>query len=412
MGELTYNPQAALQVWRSEGEVTAVTAAAPVRGRPLETVIFARAQEPVVCDFLARIAARAGPVDADLDAGAVERLAGAGLLVQEDAAPRLPRFRCDAADPPADLLPHPHPPPPAPDASLHVSEGLRYVDTMGAPDEGRAPKLVLLFRTRSQVNPFDAGRAWAFVDHPDLAVPGTVSVPDEERPLFRRLQPSAPAPADLDAGTRAALARAGVLVDPAEEARRRAAFDGTKAAAAAAFARDRRVVLPALLHPTQIAALRRYYRALVDEGFVAFGDHAPGRYVAHNEPLARFFHRRLSGLVSAIAGEPVRPSYVYFASYRPGARIARHKDRAQCAFTLSMLVDHTPEPSGPSPWPLWVDAAPDGSGGGVAASLGLGDGLFFRGIELRHWREPLPAGHTSTSLLFHYVPEAFTGPLD
>jgi hypothetical protein len=161
-----------------------------------------------------------------------------------------------------------------------------------------------------------------------------------------------------------------------------------------------------------VAALRCYYRALIAQGYLRLGDaQDPHRYVAHNEPLARFFHRRLAARVSAIAGEPVVPSYVFFASYRQGGGVAPHRDRAQCAFTVSVLVDYTPELSGPSPWPLWLDADPGPGSLSVAVTLGLGDGLLFRGTELSHWRDPLPESHASTSLLFHYVPAGFAGPL-
>jgi hypothetical protein len=413
MGALIFNAQTSLELRRSRGEVSAVTAAAPVRGRPLLPVVFSRAQDPTLCAFLEQVATRSGgAVRADLDAAETARLAGAGILVPEELAPRPPRFRCDPDDPPADLLPRPLALPPAPDAPLHVSEGFSYADAVGAPGEGLAPGLALLRRPRGEVNPFDDGCAWAFVDHPATAVPGTLSVPESLRPLFRRLQPGAPAPVDLTGEARAALARAGVLVDRAGDAGLRVASASARAGAAATFARDRHAVLPALLHSTQVAALRRYYRALVGEGYLRFGDaQGPGRYVAHNEPLARFFHRRLAGLVSEVAGEPVRPSYVFFASYRAGAEVPPHRDRAQCAFTVSLLVDHTPEPCGPSPWPLWLDADP-ADPAGRAVALGLGDGLLFLGIELRHWREALPDGHASTSLLFHYVPAAFAGTLD
>ena len=53
--------------------------------------------------------------------------------------------------------------------------------------------------------------------------------------------------------------------------RRRAAWAVDKQARAAAFERDRHVVLPALVHPAQLAALRRYYRALVADGWVRLG---------------------------------------------------------------------------------------------------------------------------------------------
>jgi hypothetical protein len=38
--------------------------------------------------------------------------------------------------------------------------------------------------------------------------------------------------------------------------------------------------------------------------------------------------------------------------------------------------------------------------------------LLYRGRELPHFRDVLPAGHSSTSIFFHYVREGFAGTLD
>ena len=160
-----------------------------------------------------------------------------------------------------------------------------------------------------------------------------------------------------------------------------------------------------LVHPYQLAALRRYYRELVAEGHIGLGDEqVPLRYHAHNEPLARMLLQSLTGFVSWLAGEPFKPSYVYACTYLPGSVLEPHRDREQCELSISFQVDFTPEPDDKTPWPLLVEGHP--------ISLGLGDGLIYRGRELTHAREALPEGQTSTSLFLHYVPEAFTGKLD
>ena len=46
------------------------------------------------------------------------------------------------------------------------------------------------------------------------------------------------------------------------------------------------------------------------------------------------------------------------------------------------------------------------------AELGLGDALFYRGKVLRHWRDPLPEGHASTSVILNYADAGYMGPLD
>lgn len=166
--------------------------------------------------------------------------------------------------------------------------------------------------------------------------------------------------------------------------------------------------VPGLIHPFQVAALRRYYRYLLRRGRVPLGDpQCRQRYVAHNEPVARFFHHQLAKVVGAVAGELVKPSYVYMASYVSGAELKKHLDRDQCEFSISLCVDFSPEPQAHTPWPLLVET-PEGI---VTVHQSLGDGLFYRGTRLPHYREILGEGLTSTSIFFHYVSAGFTGPL-
>jgi hypothetical protein len=164
----------------------------------------------------------------------------------------------------------------------------------------------------------------------------------------------------------------------------------------------------ALLHPFQVAALRRYYRCLVRKGAIRFGDaQSPLRYKAHNEPVARFFHRYFTNIVSAVAGELVKPSYVYMASYLSGAELKKHTDREQCEFSVSFCLDFSPEPVDATPWPLCLETP----AGEVKVHQALGDGLFYRGTRVPHYRGRLGEGLTSTSIFFHYVSTSFTGSL-
>jgi hypothetical protein len=166
---------------------------------------------------------------------------------------------------------------------------------------------------------------------------------------------------------------------------------------------------PALIHPFHVAGLRRYYRCLIRKGLIRKRDpQCPQRLVAHNERVARFFHHQLTRVVSAVAGEPVKPSYVYLASYQAGAELAKHTDREQCEFSISLCLDFSPEPKRVTPWPLCLDT-PQGK---VEIHQALGDGLFYRGSRVPHYREALGDGFTSTSIFFHYVPANFAGSMD
>lgn len=231
-------------------------------------------------------------------------------------------------------------------------------------------------------------------------------------PRFRDLLTSArqgqPEPAGLNFEERFVLATAGVLVEPDHAERRQREYDRMVKRSARRFRNLRYVSLRGLIHPFQLGALRGYYRQQIRDGKLRLGDNqTPRRYLAHNERIASFFHHQLTAIVSDIAGEPVKPSYVYVASYQPGARLPKHTDRPQCEFSISLCLDFTPEPAGRTSLPLCLETGQ----GTVKIFQHLGDGLLYRGCELPHFRTVLPRNCTSTSIFFHYVRRDFSGPL-
>jgi hypothetical protein len=164
-----------------------------------------------------------------------------------------------------------------------------------------------------------------------------------------------------------------------------------------------------LLPPEFLRSVQEYYRELVANGFLLLGDGQSLRYSLHNEPVARWLHQHTASLVSRIIPEPIRPSYTYLGFYLAGAVLEKHTDREQCEYTLSLTIDATPSAAARDAWPLYADLK---DGTTVDARLGAGDGLIFKGRELPHYRHRLDQGRTSSSVFFHYVPEAFTGKLN
>src|SRR5262245_20057799 len=223
------------------------------------------------------------------------------------------------------------------------------------------------------------------------------------------LRPGQPAPGILPPHVRDTLAMANVLVAPGHEQSQRELWKTIYRDAGTRFRTQGYAVVRDLIQPVHIGALRRYYRALVASGRLPRGDsQVAQRHRLHSEPVGMFFHSQLTSLVSRIAGEAVKPSYVYFSSYPSGSDLPRHVDRPQCEFSISLLVDYSPEPKGPCGWPLFLEH-PDLPGGTVSADLGLGDGLMYRGRHLVHYRNRLPEGHQSSSVFLHYVREDFAG---
>jgi len=205
------------------------------------------------------------------------------------------------------------------------------------------------------------------------------------------------------------LAGAGVLTTEDHADRRDAEWAEVVRKGAQQFQDRGYVPLGNLIHPFNVAALRRYYRHAVRRGAICLGDvQSPRRYAAHNESVARFFHHQITNAVSAVVGEAIKPSYVYLASYLSGADLKKHIDREQCEFSVTLCLDFSPEPELATSWPIRLDT-PEGT---VMVYQALGDGLVYRGTKVPHYRDVLAEGYTSTSIFFHYVPADFSGSLE
>jgi hypothetical protein len=228
-------------------------------------------------------------------------------------------------------------------------------------------------------------------------------------------------PAGLSRADRAVLVSAGILSVPNEgDAPPCAVFAGWVGArrkdwaemvlySRRTFANDGYVTMRGLIHPFHLAAMRRYYRRLLRLGKVDFiDDGVSRRFGIYNDPVARFFHDQLAGVMTDVAGEPVKPSYVYFGAYPAGTCLRKHIDREQCEFSITMCIDYSPEPEEETDWPIHL-VTPRGD---LAVYQRLGDALFYRGCQLPHYRDPLPQGRTSTSIFFHYVRQSFSGSLE
>ncbi len=227
--------------------------------------------------------------------------------------------------------------------------------------------------------------------------------------VVSKLRPGEPAPDSMSASARWLLATAGILVEANHHEQRLGEWDAIVSNGRQQFRDNNYFPVANLIHPLHIAALRRYYRHEIRRGAIRLGDdQSSRRYVAHNESVARFFHHQIAGIVSAIVGEPVKPSYVYLASYLSGAQLKKHTDREQCEFSVTLCLDFTPEPELATPWPIRLET-PEGT---VTVYQALGDGLVYRGTKVPHYRHVLGKGRTSTSIFFHYVAADFSGSLN
>ncbi len=226
--------------------------------------------------------------------------------------------------------------------------------------------------------------------------------------LLRRAQPGKMLPDRIPGARLCALTAAKIIVEQDHNHTATEKWSRDAENCRNQFRRNGYAPVGQLIPPFHLAALRRYYRYHLRRGDFRLGDSQSAlRYVALNEPVATFFHHQLTARVSDIVGEPVKPSYCYFSSYAEGSVLEKHTDREQCEFSVSMCIDYSPEPEVATPWPLRLDI----EGGQVLVFQALGDALLYRGRDIPHSRNRLRAGHSSTSIFFHFVRQDFAGPL-
>ncbi len=172
------------------------------------------------------------------------------------------------------------------------------------------------------------------------------------------------------------------------------------------------VVVRGLLPPGAIAAYRAYCRDLREQGYLSRGDgQVEERWVQHNNPVFRALHRSIRPCVSAITEvgyDPCKESYCYFSTYERGAALARHRDRPQCRWNLSLVLDAEPDVPLGRLWPIYVETEHET----VEVDLRPGDGLLYSGADLPHWREPLEGLDAVSCCFFHFVDLDFEDDLD
>jgi hypothetical protein len=119
-----------------------------------------------------------------------------------------------------------------------------------------------------------------------------------------------------------------------------------------------------------------------------------------------------------LIGLELAMSYTYYRVYRPGAVLARHKDRASCEISMTVCLGTKYLHSDPSyNWGMYIDPdsvnKPVGPNGefisnekpGKMIAQNPGDIIVYRGCEVEHWRDPFAgkSGSYQVQAFFHFI---------
>ena len=389
------NPYLSLESFKNQNQKDCLRFSSPVRSVGVRILEFDSEDQPSLYELFTELnqtSLNFLDVDEDLTDADKALLMANGILVHPDKVPQIPVFACFLDETlVANQIPV--------ETDLVVNESFRYDKSQDFETvikrrrygfEARQP-IVWVTDPKTKVNfPY-----WLSGELPEIAE----NLKAGEQPMIR-----------LTDHQRAFLRQAEILIrsDSTVYSNWRQDLE----AAAAHFQKEKYTVVRGILPSAQLAAIQKYFKELRRAGFMLFNDSQVSlRHAIHNDALSIYFHEQLAPLVSRVVGEPVKPSYVYSATYVEDAVLEAHTDRPQCEFTMSMQIGYEPEleTGEVSPWALCLDDLRENR---IETYLANGDALIYKGCELVHYRDALFKKHQSTSVFFHFVPENFDGPLD
>ena len=160
------------------------------------------------------------------------------------------------------------------------------------------------------------------------------------------------------------------------------------------FAREKYVVTPSCIDDAKLRLLYRYACKRADSGSMGHDPRSPGAWAAPGDVFTDGLLMDLLPFAEDITRLKLFPTYSYFRVYKRGDILVKHTDRPACEISVSLCLGYEAD----QPWPLLLETA----AGVSTIELGPGDALFYRGIELTHWREPMD-GERAAQVFLHYV---------
>lgn len=154
-----------------------------------------------------------------------------------------------------------------------------------------------------------------------------------------------------------------------------------------------------------------------------------GRLYGHNPSFFVAIHHQLAEYASDLFGQKLKPSYVFLSMYEAGGICPLHIDRPQCRYTIDYLIRQESTVA----WPIDIGPEmPDAQRDAIEIShpqtpedrqavidsvdwtrclLAPNDAVCYSGTNAWHYR-PFASTGKADLAFFHFVPEAFDGPLD
>ena len=192
------------------------------------------------------------------------------------------------------------------------------------------------------------------------------------------------------------------------------------------------VVAKQLFDTNTHEAIKRFLDERIPMMSVGVDNESFVRHHAHNVPFFVAIHKQLTNFACEQFGEAVKPSYSFLSMYKDNGICPLHIDRPQCRYTIDYLIRQDQQ----EPWPIKIgDHMSDEERDRLMEAnqshptedeeiekriamenwhtvmLEPNDAVMYSGTHSWHYRPNRLAG-SADLVFFHFVPEAFDGPLN
>jgi len=124
---------------------------------------------------------------------------------------------------------------------------------------------------------------------------------------------------------------------------------------------------------------------------------APGAFSLYGDPAMDNLLLMSVEKAMQFTGLTLKPTYSYHRLYKTNNDLKPHIDRPSCEISATMClgydISNLDESWKDWNWPMFID--------GVPLHLEPGDIIFYRGCEVKHWREEFP-GINHAQVFLHY----------
>lgn len=105
-------------------------------------------------------------------------------------------------------------------------------------------------------------------------------------------------------------------------------------------------------------------------------------HLLYNDQEANRIFALLTPLAEEIFGVSLIPTYTCMRRYFKNQTLEKHTDRDSCEYSVTINLAASTNKN----WPIWFQI----NNKDVQFDLTPGDGCFYKGIELTHWRDKCP----------------------